>query len=116
MILYRAYVDGTDDKGVTPLMLACSNCSLETVKLILRLKPPVSGKDSLKSTVLHYLARTKYPNDADVVAKYLIELGVDVNALDIDGKTALHHACGNLYNSLAETLIEAGAKVDIRDK
>jgi ankyrin repeat protein len=47
--------------------------------------------------------------------KLLLELGVDVNAVDGDGRTALHGAGHKGRNEVILVLVDRGAKLDARD-
>jgi uncharacterized protein len=44
-----------------------------------------------------------------------VKLGVDVNAADEDGDTALHRAVKLRFNSVIEFLVEQGARLDVRN-
>ena len=48
--------------------------------------------------------------------KVAAELGVDVDAANIDGNTALHSAASRGYNGVVKLLVEKGAKLDVRNK
>jgi ankyrin repeat protein len=52
-------------------------------------------------------------NDADAVA-FLLRLGLDPNAADREGWTALHHAAAHGHRRVVAALIEAGADRDAR--
>ena len=47
--------------------------------------------------------------------KLLLELGADVNAVDGDGRTALHGAAHKGRNDVVQLLVDHGAKLDARD-
>ena len=51
----------------------------------------------------------------EVVKQLVIELGADVNAIDEDGNTALHHVVDKGFNSVVEVLVSAGAKLDVKN-
>ena len=51
-----------------------------------------------------------------LIAKRLLELGADVNALDIHGRSALHYACLHRDIEAINTLIEYGADWTIADE
>ncbi|MBI3050447.1 MAG: ankyrin repeat domain-containing protein [Acidobacteria bacterium] len=44
------------------------------------------------------------------------ERGVDVNAANADGNTALHTAAARGYNSVVKYLVDKGARLDVRNK
>lgn len=47
--------------------------------------------------------------------KKLLEYGFDINAVDEEGNTALHHSCALDHDKMAKYLLEAGAKPDIQN-
>jgi hypothetical protein len=48
--------------------------------------------------------------------KVCIELGIDVNALNANGQTAMHGAAYMGSNIIAQYLFEHGAKLDVQNK
>ncbi len=67
----------------------------------------------LKYNALHGLLYFgKHPPTAGEVTAFLIEIGVDVNAIDARGDTPLHHAADSGLLAAARLLIEAGADVN----
>ena len=48
--------------------------------------------------------------------KMCLELGIDVNASDRDGRTALHGAAHKGRNAVVQLLVDGGARLDARDK
>jgi ankyrin repeat protein len=48
--------------------------------------------------------------------KMCLDLGIDVNAMDGDGRTALHGAAHKGRNTVVQLLVDHGAKLDARDK
>jgi ankyrin repeat protein len=57
-------------------------------------------------------------SDADRIdaIELALDRGVDVNALDATGQTALHVAAGQSSAPIVTALVERGAKLDIKDK
>ncbi len=51
----------------------------------------------------------------EAMVKNLIEAGTNVNALDVEGHTALMFAAFNGHSNIAQLLLEGGAVVDRRD-
>jgi len=56
------------------------------------------------------------PKDSLEAAKIILDAGVDVNAADGDGRTALHGAAHKGRNEVVQLLIDRGAKLDAQDK
>jgi ankyrin repeat protein len=57
-------------------------------------------------------------SDADKIEaiQFGVQQGVDVNAVDGNGQTALHIAAGQSSERIVVALVERGAKLDIKDK
>lgn len=69
------------------------------------------GRDNLGNTPLH--AAVKW--NAFNTAKNLIALGVDVDAQNLSGKTALSDACRSAKKDMAVLLIRSGADINATD-
>lgn len=70
--------------------------------------------DHHNRTALHYAIFNANPRKVDVVW-WIIELGIDVNAVDEDRKSALHHAAENGKAKVIPILVQNGASVTIKD-
>ncbi|XP_068913159.1 uncharacterized protein [Tenebrio molitor] len=72
----------------------------------------VNQQCNRKTTPLHFAA-----ND-DVIAKLLLDLGANINAIDKDAQNALHIALQNskVNTTIVNLLIDKGIDVDVRDK
>lgn len=66
------------------------------------------GEDEYGFRVVHALAS----NDNEELARFILEMGIDVNSKNDEGITALHIA---LYPEIAQLLINHGADVNITD-
>jgi hypothetical protein len=54
--------------------------------------------------------------DSVEAAKYILELGgVDVNAVDTMGQTALHYAAYNRRDQMVQFLIDRGAELEVKN-
>lgn len=84
--------------------------SKESCSVIEEFSSLVNMRDGFGNTPLHYAATFK---GCKTVVKKLIEVGAEVNAINMDGDTPLHLAVINNSAIAARCLVDAGAKVDI---
>lgn len=114
-----AKCDCSDKDGLAPIHYAVKNNFLEILDLLVKLGKADVNFRSLDSvyfgyTPLHYACSSSH-NSGIVMAKKLIILGADVNAMTQDGSTPLHLAVKN-DGSFVQLLIDAGANVNAQDK
>lgn len=62
-----------------------------------------------------FIARKAFSNDFKDAIYLLVKEGADINALDVDGRTPLMHAAVIGAYAMAISLLDNGAKADIRD-
>lgn len=67
------------------------------------------NKKTYWGNALHQALRFNRPD----IALYLINKGVDINAEDTQGFTALIHACSNGYENIVDILLEKGVEVNV---
>ena len=103
-----ANADKRDEKGRTPLFVAAESGSPRVVRLLMAsgAKPDDQSNDYTFPLVV------AAENGHDEVVRAMIELGVDANAANSFGETALHAARGE---TMANMLIRAGADIEARD-
>ena len=107
-----------DKVGETPLVYACRE-SIQCMKLLLKANTNIHWKHRITGiTLLHAAARNLESNGGTETIKVLVEAGIDVNALNIYGETALHLAAQpyEKYTKLAKYLIDRGTDLTIYDK
>jgi ankyrin repeat protein len=86
------------------------------------LAPPRSGIDPLMaaaglgSAEQDTAGRYKTEEQAIETIEYLIGLGLDVNATDSQGRTAVHGAALQGYNEVIRYLAAQGAALDVEDR
>ena len=96
-------VKGGDDSPSTVNVLVSNGLVLDSKDKL--------GRDNLGNTPLH--AAVKW--NAFNTAKTLIALGVDVDAQNLSGKTALSDACRSAKKDMAVLLIRSGADINATD-
>lgn len=102
--------------GRNALMYACAKHS-QMIPLLLENKAEVNKVDFWGNTALHILVKwIEYGVDSAGI-KLLLDAGVPINATNMDGKTALHHALQNerIKIDSIKLLLDQGASADIKD-
>ena len=110
--------DARNECSWTPLAIACKNRAHGAVvaaHLVLGAGADVNARINLDRTPLHIAAACSWASSVEV-CKLLIEgppcfPGIDVNARNADGQTALEHAVAHAIPRCVATLLEAGAEV-----
>ncbi|KAI2900596.1 hypothetical protein CBS63078_5547 [Aspergillus niger] len=98
--------------GQNALHFATSKANLSTVRTLIANKCSARVKDRRGQLPLHRAAAI----GSSPIIKILLEEGKSpVNATDVDGLTALHHAVSEGHGDAAITLLKAGAEADKRD-
>ncbi|PWY83114.1 proteasome regulatory particle subunit [Aspergillus sclerotioniger CBS 115572] len=98
--------------GQNALHFATSKANLSTVRTLIANKCSARVKDKRGQLPLHRAAAI----GSTPIIKILLEDGKSpVNATDMDGLTALHHAVSEGHGDAAITLLKAGAEADKRD-
>ncbi|RSL82168.1 hypothetical protein CEP51_005353 [Fusarium floridanum] len=110
----REHINEQDILGLTPLHYA----------IIFRASPiagpfadngaEINTPDIRGRTALHYLCRSKRPNDEWM--NVMLSLGARIDVQDVDGVTPLHLAALHNLESHARLLLEAGANFNLLDK
>nr|XP_056706192.1 ankyrin repeat domain-containing protein 22 [Euleptes europaea] len=127
--------------GDTPLICACKQGHNRIVSYLLKRNADVNIKNNRERTCLHYAVRKRFnyldylliiilmpvlllgyllmvskSKQNENLVKMLLRAGVDVNATDDSGRTALHYACEMKNQSIVPLLVEAGADLSIKNK
>jgi ankyrin repeat protein len=129
---YRAKLDRGNDTmlggGTTAFLRAAKAADLPAMRLLLergadpRLGPTRSGIDPLMAaaglgtTEPDTTGRSKTQAQAIEAIQFLIDQGLDVNALAKDGQTAVHGAAMQGYDDVIKFLAAKGARLDVPDK
>jgi ankyrin repeat protein len=116
-------IDAIGACGHTALMAAAYYGHRSIIKVLLAAGADPNllsdGYDGLGfgMTALMFAASSFFASDRHLVAKQLVTAGADVNQQGAGSKTAIMHAAlaGAGYRTCVETLISAGADLDLRD-
>ncbi|OGM47546.1 proteasome regulatory particle subunit (Nas6) [Aspergillus bombycis] len=107
-----ADVNAKSNSGQNALHFATSKANLSTVRTLIANKCSARIKDKRGQLALHRAAAI----GSSPIIKVLLQDGKSpVNATDMDGLTALHHAISEGHGEAAITLLKAGAETDKKD-
>lgn len=122
----RPFMDnGVNLGGTTPYLIAAQNADVEAMRLLQTL-----GADPRLTTFANNTAvmlasgigfvegsrRYRPEREALEAVKLAVAAGVDVNATNANGQTALHGAVYRAGNSIIKFLIESGARTEFQDE
>ncbi|XP_040218030.1 ankyrin repeat domain-containing protein 22 [Rana temporaria] len=127
--------------GDTPLICACRRGHIKIVNYLLSKKADVNLRNNKERTCLHYAVRKRFSfldylliiilmpvmligyaimisksKQNERLIRILLYSGVDVNAADNNGNTALHYACKMKTQATIPILLEANANPYIKNK
>ncbi len=105
----RAKLNECDDKGRTPLMIACEKGYTDIASKMIRLKADKNAKDSSDWTALMFAAKN---GNIEIVREF-VKTGVDINAKNDRNVTALMLAAVNGHTEIVEELLKAKNSIDI---
>lgn len=107
-------VNAKTNAGQTPLHFCASKLNLDIARTLLAQKPPASAriKDKRGQLPLHRAAAV---GNVPMI-KTLLDAKSPLNATDIDGWTALHHAISEGHGDAALLLLTRGAEWDVKDR
>lgn len=128
---YRTKLDRGDDTmlttGTTPLVRAAKAGDVAVMKLLLAKGAdaklatrngvnPLMAAAGLGTKEEDTTGRRKTQTEAIEAIKLCLEAGLDLNAEDSRGQTALHGAAFQGFDEVVKFLAEHGAKLDVKDR
>ena len=110
-----------DSAGSTPFWRAAQSSDVEVMKILVGAGADAKIASTGGDTALMVAAGIGWignfnqnaPDSWMATVKYCLELGVDINAVDGKGYTALHGAASRGDTEMVKYLVEKGAKLDI---
>ncbi|XP_049777628.1 serine/threonine-protein phosphatase 6 regulatory ankyrin repeat subunit C-like [Schistocerca cancellata] len=106
-------IEARNKRGHTALLTAASCGSLDALRYLISVGADILVRTALDETALHLSART----ESVETFKFLQESGIPVDAMDIRGRTVLHHAAQYGYPNMVECILQGGwLPVDCQDK
>ncbi|XP_054061052.1 ankyrin repeat domain-containing protein 22 isoform X2 [Rissa tridactyla] len=127
--------------GDTPLICACKQGNNRIVSYLLKRSADVHLRNKKDRTCLHYAVRKRFTfldyvliiilmpvmligyllmisktKENENLIKMLLRAGVDVNATDLSGNTALHYACETKNQAVIPLLLKAHADTSVKNQ
>jgi ankyrin repeat protein len=128
---YRTKLDRGDDTmlttGTTPLLRAAKAGDIAVMKLLLEKGAdpklatrngvnPLMAAAGLGTKEEDTTGRRKTQTDSIEAIKLCLQAGIDINAVDSRGQTALHGAAFWGLDDIVQFLADHGAKLDVKDR
>jgi len=113
-----------NEDGATPFLRAAQSGDVTLMKLLLSkgADPKIPTRNNTNALMVAagvgWVEGITYewsPEASLEAVKMCLDLGIDINASDSDGRTALHGAAHKGRNAVVEFLVDHGAKLDAHD-
>ena len=108
MLTREANKEAEDPEGLTPVAFAVLRGQTRALDLLIKAGAQMGVKDKNKRTLLHHASGVK--NNLKLV-EMLIEVGLDIEAMDKDGIRAIDMAIGHSNEAMVASLLRKGAKL-----
>jgi ankyrin repeat protein len=114
-----------NENGATPFLRAAQSGDMELMKLLLAhgADPKIATEQNITALAtasgigwVEGLTYEYSPEQTIEVIKMLLDLGLDPNEVDTNGRIAMHGAAHKGRNEVIQILADAGSKLDVRDK
>jgi ankyrin repeat protein len=106
-------VDSLGEYDCTPLHYACREKNLDIIKVLLANGANVNSKNRYSTFYpIFDVLTSMVKKDSFQIVKLLIDKGVDIDAVDSFGNTALHYAVEKENLDLIELIIKSGCDVN----
>jgi ankyrin repeat protein len=114
-----------NEDGATPFLRAAQSGDVKLMRLLLSkgADPLIATKKNVTALAVasgigwvEGITHESSPEESLEAVKMCLELGIDPNAVDADGRRAIHGAAHKGRNEVVQLLVDHGAKLDVRDK
>jgi len=122
----RPFMDNSVNMGgATPYLLAAQAADVDAMRLLQTLGSDPHAVTSANNTAVLLAAGVGYvegsrryrpERDALEAVRLAVSAGIDVNAANANGQTALHGAVYRAANTIIRYLVRAGARTDVSDE
>jgi ankyrin repeat protein len=112
------------EDGATPFLRAAQSGDVELMRLLIAhgADPGIPTANNVTALAVaagigwvQGVTYERSAHDSLEAVKLCLEHGVDINAVDTDGRTALHGAAHKGRNEIVQLLVDRGARLDVRD-
>lgn len=110
-------VNGKDNNDDTPLHLMAAIADCESMRFLVENGADVQARNRLGENVLHTLVSSNEFDGFPHSLNFLMEMGININETDLNGKTAIHHALmsKDTDEKAIEEILKLGIKINVKD-
>ena len=111
LIYSGANVNISDNRGLTPLMLACRSRNEKLVESLLNAEADIEMTDNHGNTALMFAC----DNNDPAIVELLLSRAANVNSTNHDGISPLHFACREGNRNIVRMLLQKGANPHVKN-
>jgi len=108
----KANINIPNEKGNTPLIIACQNDNINIAKFLVKNGADINARNKEEQSSALHIAITNYNYS---MMKFLLDSGANINIVNRKGETPLIMACKINNKYIAEYLLEKKAEKKLKD-